>query len=117
MNLPPGAVFAYSYDPEAWYWPAVASDPRTVPDIVIKARYAGDGVEWEFVEWEFMVEDDGSGEVRLSRCLSREDLELPRAQVPELFAAMAELRPRTLEEVRALLDLLGAADVTKRTRG
>jgi hypothetical protein len=112
MNLPPGAVFAYSFEPEARYWPTVtASNPDQVPDITVMASHLGGGRHWEF-----LIEDPGTGELRLSRHSDPEDLEAARAQVPEFFAAMAELRPRTLEEVRAVLARLGAVDVTLRER-
>jgi len=86
-----------------------AEHPERVPDIAVSARVPGDGCYWEV-----LIEDDGSGEVRLS--LHTDPLDLPRAQVPEFFAAMAEMRPRTLEDVRAILVLLGAADITLRER-
>jgi len=112
VNLPEGAVFSYSFESEAWYWPAVlASDPGKVPDILVAARVPGDGCYWGL-----LIEDDGSGEVRLDRYCDPEDLDAARAQAPEFFAAMAELRPRTLEDVRAILVHLGAADITLRER-
>jgi hypothetical protein len=112
VNLPPDAVFSYSFEPEAWYWPAVlASKPEQVPDILVAARVPGDGCYWGL-----LIVDDGSGEVRLSSCCDLVDLDAARTQVPEFFAAMAELRPRTLEDVRAILVRLGAEDITLRER-
>jgi hypothetical protein len=110
VNLPAGAVLAYSFEPEARYWPAItARNPGMVPDICVQAAYSGDGCEWEFV-----IEDHGAGEVCVSRSSGRRDLDQARAQAPELFAALAEMRPRTLEEVRAVLVLVGAEDITIR---
>ncbi len=110
MNLPADAVFSYSFEPEAWYWPAVlASKPEQVPDILVAARVPGDGCYWGL-----LIEDDGSGEVRLDPYCDPEDLNAARDQAPEFFAAMAEIRPRTLEEVRAVLVRLGAVDITLR---
>lgn len=104
MNLPPDAVLAYHVSTEARYWPAIAHN--TTPDIIVEAAVPGDGVYWEIA-----IEDDGSGELRPSPA---SELGEARAQVPELFAAMAEIRPRTLEEVRAILVHLGAEDVMMR---
>lgn len=109
MNLPLDAVLAYSFEPEARYWPSItAREPQLLPDIIIEAKVPGDGCYWEIV-----IEDDGTGSPRPSpHC--REGLAEARAQVPEFFAAMAEMRPRDLKGIRGILVMLGAVDITMR---
>lgn len=67
--------------------------------------------------WEFCVEDRsdlGLGTVQL-KVFS--DAFEAITQIPEFFAALASERPRTLSDVRLILDRLGAVDKTERVRG
>ena len=110
MNLPHRGVFAYSFEPEARYWAAVmAAHPEQPRDICVQVSYPNDGCDWQLV-----IEEGGRDGVCLSRSCEPAHLAAAREQVPEFFAAMAEMRPRTIEEVREILTQLGAADLTMR---
>lgn len=109
MNLPEGMHLAYTVTHEAWYWDAVR-DARTGehPHLMVSASTGGQGVGWEF-------QIDGydlSGPV--TRVKMFMDAYAALSQVPEFFAALAEQQPTTLDEVREILDGLGAVDETPR---
>lgn len=96
----------YDVSAEAWY----AHTDRDAPRIGIHRSHVEGGVAWEF----HVDEHNLNGP-----CLQIHMLEDSWAafdDVPGLFGALRSEQPSTLTELRALLDRLGFADITKRTR-
>lgn len=105
-RLPDDCFLAYVISHEAWY--ANVIDGR---EILISAESRGGGVAWELKAEEVNV--GGKPTVRLSIFSDAFDAFV---QVPEMFQAIAEQgRFQRLEDLAAVLDRLGAQDVTKRT--
>jgi hypothetical protein len=107
MNLPEDTHLAYTVWHEAWY-AAASPIPGEKPHLMVSAASDGGGVAWEF-------QIDGydlSGPV--TRVKMFMDSYAAFAQMPEFFAALADQRPVTLDEVREILHALGAVDETPR---
>jgi hypothetical protein len=106
LRLREGTHLAYEVVHEAWY----ASAPGVVdgPEINVSASVDDDGVAWEFAVEQA---DTGAGPAIRLRIW---DAAFPAyTQIPEFFAGLAG-GITTLEQVRALLESMGAVDETKR---
>lgn len=109
MNIPADCQLTYIVSRETWYAHVLTVDE---PDIMVHASARdGRGVEWEFAVVVHTHPVTEHIQVRVF------DEGFPAfAQLPEFFMALAEEKPTTLAEVRAILDRLGAADWTLRQR-
>jgi hypothetical protein len=105
MNLPDDTHLAYIVSHEAWYY---RGDGK--PSLSVSASANGGGVAWEFE-----IEEMELGGKPVTRVKVFDDAYAAFAQVPELFAALADGAGTTLTACRGLLDMLGAADETGRT--
>lgn len=108
MNIPNDCRLAYIVSREAWYWNAGSAEE---PHLNVQAAAYEGGVAWEFDASEYHL----GGEL-CTRIQMFDDSYDAFAQIPEFFILMREHQPGTLREVRGILDGLGAADLTKRTR-
>ena len=107
MNLPTGTELVYIIGDDAWY--AEANRPTNPhPYLSVEALYPGDGCEWEFT----IIERELQGSCTQVRIF--QDAYAAFVQVPELFQAFADEHPTTLAAVVAILDELGAKDITPR---
>lgn len=106
--LPDGYSLTYFVHHEAWY-AHVPGAPRTEPHLVVCGGSADDSGAWEFRVSEHGI---NGGTVKVSVFA---DAFAAFRQIPEFFAALATQSPRTLSAVCALLDSLGARDITART--
>lgn len=105
-RLPDDCYLAYVVSHEAWYAEVVKG--RRVS---ICAESRGGGVAWELTAEE--IDLGGKPAVRLKIFSDAFDAFV---QVPELFKAIAERgRFERLEDLVAVLDGLGARDITERT--
>lgn len=109
MNLPADCELTYVVGREAYYADAVRS-AYPEPYLIVGTAEAG-GSAWEF---NVMEHDLSEGGVRL-RLEMYEDSFYAFREIPEFFDALAKRPPRTLGEVRAILDKMGARDATPRT--
>lgn len=110
MNLPAGTHLAYIVTDEAWYYDRTRW-PGDLPHLSVSASAKGEGGG---AAWEFQVNERELGGEQVTRVEMFYDAYAAFLQEPELFAALAEQQPRTLAEVRALLDSMGAVDETDR---
>lgn len=108
--LPADCFLAYYVHHEARY-AAVPGVPQSEPHPMVAAQSTGGGCAWEFK----VSEHDIAGTTVKVSVFA--DAFEAFVQIPGFFAALVEQKPSTLAEVRALLDSLGARDVTARTRG
>jgi hypothetical protein len=110
MDLPDDCTLGYIVGHQAWYW---MGDRPNRPRYVRVGADSSDGG----CLWEFMIEEHvfTSREAALRVCLF-DDAWQAYAQVPELFAALAADRPQTFDELRIVLDRVGARDITARDR-
>ncbi|MEV4078706.1 hypothetical protein AB0J43_00240 [Nonomuraea fuscirosea] len=109
MQLPEGHRLAYVIGYEAWYFQHQGVTARRQLDVTASAQ---DGVAWHFV-----VEEVNLGRPTSSiRLAVYEDAFVAFQQLPEFFAAVGEGQPKTLPEVVAILDAMGAVDETERQR-
>lgn len=107
MQLPEGTYLSYHASHEAWHW-EMSRNHGDPPQFVIAAQYPEGGSAWSFS----VVRDEYGAQLR-----TYEDGWRAFVDVPEFFAGLAELGDNTtLEQVRALLDRLGAVDETPRVR-
>jgi hypothetical protein len=108
MNtLPEDCHLAYIVTREAWYANAL---PDRHPEINVLAAAEGGGCAWEFtVEEVDLGHRDPAVRVKVF-----DDAFAVFAQIPEFFAALAAAKVTTLDEVRSVLDGMGAADETER---
>jgi hypothetical protein len=108
MNLPANTHLAYTVWAECWY-SQVPGGPQEHPNLIVSASTAARGVAWAF-------QIDGCKFRRspVTRVTMLPDAYAAFAQVPEFFSALAERQPVTLDDVRAILDALGAVDETPR---
>ncbi len=105
MNLPANCHLAYVVAKEAWY-AHVTPDP---PTIWISVNHSGGGSPWEFSVFEV----EGIG-VKLGIF---DDAWPAFNDLPEFFQALATKgKGTTLDDVRQILDNLGAVDSTERER-
>ena len=111
MNIPEDCYLAYVVSHEAWYWEAACASVGDKPHLNVQAAAHGGGVAWEFE-----VSEHYLGDQFCTRIEMFDDAYAAFADIPEFFALMREHQPGALREVRGILDGLGAADVTKRTR-
>lgn len=109
MNLPEDTHLAYTVWHEAWYADA-SRTPGEQPHLMVSASGDDEGG----VAWEFQIDDYELGNAPVTRVKIFEDAYAAFADMPEFFAALAERRPVTLDEVREILDGLGAIDETQR---
>lgn len=107
--LPGGGRLAYTVTRDAWYWQAM-SDSHS-PDIVIEAQVCDgdDATAWEFIIASEVL--DGENALKINVFDEAFDAFV---EIPDFFAALATEKPQTLEEVVALLDRVGAEDITER---
>lgn len=108
MNIPEDCTFTYIVSHEAWYSAAAHRGDRR--HVLIQAAAKDGGVAWEF---QVEAYDDLGGHPAL-RLMMFDDSWDAFVHVPELFAALQAERPTTLPALRALLDQLGATDITDR---
>lgn len=106
MELPDDTHLAYTVAHEAWYW---RGDENDYVMIAASAKGSGGGVAWEF-----QVEEMELGGKQVIRVKVFDDAFAAFADVPGLFAALADGRAGTLVTVREVLDDLGAVDETER---
>lgn len=110
-ELPGGGFLAYTVAAESYYWRHM--NRMTEPNIGISASHDGRGGG---VDWEFSVADHTE---RLGQQALRveifDDAWQAFAELPEIFTAMGAGEIKTLDDLRALLDRLGAVDQTTRT--
>lgn len=107
MQLPEGTHLTYNVYHEAWHWD-MSRNHNDSPQIGVVATYPEGGSAWSFS----VVDDRGSARLNMFY-----DGWRAFHDVPEFFAGLAELRDNTsLEQVRDLLDRLGAVDTTPRVR-
>lgn len=111
MKLPDGTHLAYVVTHEAWY-----SRGHGLPDrdpsigVMASAEGSGGGVAWEFSIR--AVPLSGSPSLKLGMFWDCFDA---FGQMPEFFEGLAGIGNGTLDDIRALLDQLGAVDETART--
>jgi hypothetical protein len=108
-TLPEGTHLAYIVWDETWY----SREPNTRrehPHLMVSASTGGPGVAWEFTVEEYEL-GDGKPVTRVKMFY---DAYAAFAQLPEFFSALADQQPVTLDEVRYILDSLGAVDETPR---
>jgi len=110
LNLPSDCHLAYIVWQEAWYSQASAS-LNEHPHLMVSASARGSGGG---VAWEFQIDGYELGGSPVTRVKMFEDSYAALTDIPEFFAALAEERPVTLDQVRAILDSLGAVDETER---
>jgi hypothetical protein len=105
--------YSYIVNHETWYAPL--SDPvvygQVQKRIVISRDHNGGGCAWEFG---VNAVDLGGREALRVEMFG--DSWLAFADVPEFFIAMADMADASLTDVRGLLDSLGFADRTERTK-
>lgn len=104
-RLPEDCFLGYYLPSEAWYASATA---REKPSIMVGAPSTGGGTAWEFSITEHQL---GGPTVQIGMFGDAFDA---LEQIPAFFSALVEQRPSTLDQVRTLLDLLGAQDTTER---
>lgn len=101
-NMPEGCFFAYVVSHEAWY--ASVINGR---EMSIQAAARDGGVAWEFIAEEV---DQVGVQLKIFS-----DGFPAFSQIPAFFAALsAGPEPKSLTDVIAILDRLGAKDVTER---
>ncbi len=105
MNLPESCVL----------WTRARLQGET-PSVYVGVWVTDEAGSYTETLWEFLVEEHHLSGRAL--CVYLFDSAWPAfAQIPEFFEALSgEDAPRTLADVRAVLDRLGATDVTARTR-
>jgi hypothetical protein len=108
MNLPEGTSLTYIVWHEAWYADA-SRTPGEHPHLMVSAAADEGGVAWEF-----QVDGYDLSGSPVTRVKMFEDAYAAFADMPEFFAALAEHRPVTLDEVQDILISLGATDTTPR---
>jgi hypothetical protein len=108
-ELPSGGYLTYSVAAEAYYYHTVG---REEPSITVMSSHTGRGGG---VSWEFQVVDRSEriGQLAL-RVEIFDDAWAAFVEVPEIFAAMAAGTVKSLNDLRTLLDGLGAVDETTR---
>ncbi len=111
MNIPEDCVFAYTVSGEAWYSDA-ADRGEPNPYLMVQAAAREGGVAWEFKVTEHRFNDKSQA----TRVEMFDDSYIAWTEIPEFFSALIEGRPETLGEVRAILNGLGAQDITQRIR-
>lgn len=108
MDLPENTHLAYNVWREAWY-ADVRKDDKPGIGIAASAEGTGGGVAWEFQITQYELGGKPCTHIEMF-----DDAYEAIVQVPELFAALAKEQPGTLEQVRAILNGLGAVDETSR---
>lgn len=106
-GLPDDTHLAYTVRHETYYAGTLPGEPEVI--VMASAKGSGGGVAWEFG-----VTDGAS---RIGRGLELrmwDDAWAAFAQLPDFFAALAAGEVASLDDVRALLDRLGAVDETDR---
>lgn len=103
------ATLTYTVNGEAWYAKSLSADDRASLDIGADTE-PGAGY-WEFIVTEL---DLGGWGIRLT--IHGENFDA-FADIPEFFEALRVEEPTRLAGVRAILNRLGAVDVTARVRG
>lgn len=107
-QLPEGGIFAYAVYGEAWYARSLTEKGRAKLSVMSSNPNGGEFWsvtirEVQLTDWTIKVEIFGDALQALT-------------QVPDLFEALRAERPRRLNEVRIILDRLGAIDKTPRRR-
>lgn len=104
--MPDDCHLAYIVSHEAWY----AQTPGVIdrPSISVSASSSGGGVAWEFT-----VEEYDHGNTHPIRVGMFSDAFDAFAQIPEFFTRLTD-GAETLDDVRAILDSIGARDETER---
>jgi hypothetical protein len=109
MKLPDDHFLAYVVPHEAWYRAVTLNDP---PSIQVMAASSHGGVAWEFI----IEKQDINPSWPALRLQMFDEAWDAFGQVPELFTALELRRPRSLPALRAMLDELGARDITERKK-
>jgi hypothetical protein len=105
MNLPDGARLTYIVSAEAYY-----KSVTDRPEIWVAASAGGGGSHWSVTVEQYRF---GKGQPSARVCVFQDAFQA-FTQVPEFFAALAASAACTLDDVRAVLDSIGAADETPR---
>lgn len=107
MDLPEDTELTYIVGHEAWY---AEANRRANPDpyLSVVCSYPDGGCAWEF---QITEHDHSGGCVRVEMF---DDAFDAWEQVPELFQDMRHGPTRSLDDVRDILDALGARDKTPR---
>jgi hypothetical protein len=107
VNLDPDCKLAYTIIDETYYRDAMKHQER--PLLWVSSSCEDTSIDWQFNVEEYTFDWGRSLQLTMhpSACKAI-------VQVPELFAALAEQEPKTLSEMVAILDRLGAVDVTER---
>ncbi|MFE5290407.1 hypothetical protein ACFRAQ_36135 [Nocardia sp. NPDC056611] len=101
----------YTISHEAWYFTAAAAlSGDEQPHLNVHSSAEDGGVAWEF-----RIREGGLKSIPSTQIVMFDDAYAALTQVPELFAALAAERPRDVAAVIAILDRLGAQDITERT--
>ena len=106
-TLPEDCHLAYIVSHEAWYANAL---PDRHPEINVMAAAEGGGCAWEFT----VEEVDLGNRNPAVRVKVFDDAFAAFGQIPEFFASLVAEGVTTLDEVRSVLDGMGAADETER---
>jgi len=107
--LPEDTHLAYTITHEAWYARSLPDDRREI-NIAASAEGSGGGVAWEFTVEEVNLGSHGP-EIRVKVL---DDAFAAFTQIPQFFAALEAENVKGLDEVRHLLDKMGATDETER---
>ncbi len=105
LTTDPGYQLTYIATHEAYY----ARDDQERTLNVVKAADAG-GCAWEFN----IVDHSERLDTAAVRVEIFDDAWQAFAEIPDLFAALAEIGESSLDEVRQILDQLGFTDATER---
>lgn len=110
ISMPDDCTFAYTVCSEAWY-SEVLKDTGVMknrPELMVAASGNGGGCKWEFS----VVEKNLGGPTVQVRMFG--DSFDAYVSIPAFFSALEREQPSTLDEVRQILDDLGAIDQTQR---
>ncbi|WP_280269686.1 hypothetical protein [Nocardia wallacei] len=94
-----------------WYRHRTAADDGRPAELGVRLDHA----DRDEMRWEFLIEGHNHNGVRRTALRLGDDAYDAFRETPELFEMLADAAPATLAAVRALLDDLGAVDVTPRT--
>lgn len=116
MEMPEGTHLAYVIYHETKWWGQMCrhdrpNEGRRCVQVYASAKGAGGGTAWEF---SVIGYDFDRTEKPLRICMF-DDAWMAFAQVPEFFAALTDDTVKRLDDIRALLDQLGAVDETERS--
>lgn len=109
IEIPEPLFLAYVVNREAWYYPANQKiGSLEGRSLNVSAANPAGGCRWEFTVQEY---DINGGAVRLQMF---DDSFQAFEQIPGFFQALTSEQPSSLDQVREILDRLGAVDTTER---